>query len=108
MLGKDRFQAIRHRKPAGRPRGEVADAVVEIIESAGPLTARDIAHRLQLTVNVVKFTCSRLHARGDITVADTIRVTGSNRPVSRYAAIRGHSFLTTNPQPHSIFSDRFE
>lgn len=52
------------------------------------MTARELAARLQITVNVAKFTCSRLHARGEIGVACHVQVDGSNRPVSRYALVR--------------------
>lgn len=84
MLGSNRFLAKRRRTAAGRPRGEVSDAVIRILRRDGPLTAREVADRLQLTGNIAKFTCSRLHARGEITVVDTVRVPGANKPVRRY------------------------
>lgn len=69
----------------GRPRGEIAVAVLRELTCAGPLTCRELATRLQVTVNVTKFTCTRLHARGEIVVSDRVWVDWSNRRVSRYA-----------------------
>src|SRR5690625_3247573 len=87
MLGNDRFLARRSRPAVGRPRGEIAEAVLEVLRQHGPLTAREVAGRLQLTVNIAKFTCSRLHARGELTVADTVRVPRAKRRVRRYAVV---------------------
>lgn len=89
MVGKDRFLATRTRPAVGRPRGEIAEAVLDVLHKHGPLTAREVAGRLQLTINIAEFTCSRLHARGELTVADTVRVQGSRRPVRRYAVVSG-------------------
>ena len=108
MLGKDRLREIKHRKCAGRPRGVVADAVVSLVESCGPMTAREIAHRLQLTINAAKFTCSRLHARGDLVVTDMVRIPGSNKPVSKYGFNSGASMDSASGRvlPAAFFARR--
>lgn len=69
---------------AGRPRGEIARALLAEIREHGPITTRELAARLQLTLNAAKFTCSRLLAAGEIEVADTVPQSWSNRPASRY------------------------
>lgn len=109
MLGNDRFLAKRPRPAVGRPRGEIAEAVLEVLRKYGPLTAREVAGRLQLTINIAKFTCSRLHARGELTVADTVRVEGSRRPVRRYAVVsvsQGRARAHPRQLPAAFFSGR--
>lgn len=88
----------------GRPRGEIATAVVRHLRRVGPLTAREIAEQLQLTVNVAKFTCSRLHGRGEITIDALVYVEGSNRRASRYAAVVHDAGHDTARLPAAFFA----
>lgn len=106
MLGHDRFLAKRRRASVGRPRGEVSDAVIGVLHLHGPLTAREIAGQLQLSVNIAEFTCSRLHMRGELMIADTVRVPGANRPVRRYDVTA--SVRSARPQrlPDAFFTGR--
>jgi len=75
-------------KKAGRPMGVPAQAVLQLLLSEGPMTARTIGERLQLSIRIVWVTCSRLVARGEIEIVRRRQVEGVNKPVAVYAARR--------------------
>lgn len=80
---------IQRRTKRGRPAGTlgpVAAQVLAILADA-PMTAAQVAERLQLSTMIAKYTCSRLDAAGAIRVLGYLRVAGSHRPVSVYVAV---------------------
>ena len=68
----------------GRPRGEIAQAVLHRLKSEGPTTARELADALLITPALAWSTCSRLMQRGEIEVVERQRIPGVNKPVSVY------------------------
>lgn len=72
----------------GRPLGPIAESIIELLQETGPLTSREIAARLQLSVDMAKITCSRLENRKRIRVVERIRVARSNKPVSKYDVVK--------------------
>lgn len=79
-----------HPRPSrGRPRGEISQTVLQLIEQHGPLTARQVAQMACITSNAAWYTCSRLLASGQIRRSpDPVRLEGVNRPVARYEATK--------------------
>lgn len=72
----------------GRPLGPIAESIIELLQETGPLTSREIAARLQLSIDMAKITCSRLESRKRIRVVERIRVARSNKPVSKYDVVK--------------------
>lgn len=82
-------------KQPGRPLGPIAESILELLASQYPLSAREIAYQLQLNVNAVEITCTRLVSRGRLRVVKKTRIKGANKPVSKYALVRQISNQTT-------------
>lgn len=78
------MKGIQRRIGPGRPRGQVSREILVVLRRNGPMTARELALYLQLTVNVAEFTCSRLASSGDVEVVDRVNRAWSNRRVSLY------------------------
>lgn len=76
------------RAKRGRPRGEVSQTVLAIVQQHGPLTAKQVAQLACITNNAAWYTCNRLVASGQISAAEPVRLEGVNRPVARYEAVR--------------------
>jgi predicted ArsR family transcriptional regulator len=67
-----------------RPVGEAHVLILQHIERAGPVTARELASGLQLSVRAA---CRYLHylaATGRVDVVDRVRVPHMTRPAMRY------------------------
>jgi hypothetical protein len=77
---------VSEKRERGRPLGEVAEAALSVL-SGYPLTARQLAFRLQCSIPVAKMTCQRLRTAGRLTVTGYVKVAGSNRPVALYEAV---------------------
>lgn len=86
----------------GRPLGPIAESIIELLQETGPLTSREIAARLQLSIDMAKKTCSRLEIRRRIRVVSRIKTAHSNKPVAKYDVIRS---LKTNSAvlPSNLF-----
>lgn len=70
-----------------RPLGELARLVLADLEARGPVTARQLAHQLQMPVPVASRVLTRLEARGDATRVALVRVPHAKRPVGMYARV---------------------
>lgn len=82
-------------KQPGRPLGPIAESILELLASKHPLSAREIAYQLQLSVNAAEITCTRLVSRGRLRVVKKTRINGVNKPVSKYALVRQISSQAT-------------
>ena len=96
-------------KPAsrsgGRPRGEIAQAVLNHLSVHGPATARCLAHALQVPVGTIWYTCRRLVEASDIEVIDRRRVEGVNKQVAVYGvAARNPSQRPVDYLPAAFFA----
>lgn len=67
-----------------RPMGDIARAALSIMREQ-PVTARDLALRLQVPERTIKDICYRLHSAGHARVVSTQRVRHARRPVALYA-----------------------
>ncbi len=88
---------VSEKRERGRPLGEVAEAALLVLASY-PLTARQLAFRLQCSIPVAKMTCQRLRTAGRLTVAGYVKVSGSNRPVALYEVVPDESVEMTLDQ----------
>lgn len=71
----------------GRPQGPLAEAILMTLVQDS-LTAKELAHALQISMGDAKKTCSRLMKRGVISVVSKRREVGSKKPVSVYGFLR--------------------
>lgn len=78
-----------------RPLGELHDLVLERVRVAGPITARELAHGLQLNVQVACQYLHRMKVAGRLEVVDRVRVEHMTRPAVRYRA--AHQVDRTEP-----------
>lgn len=78
---------IQRRTRRGRPAGTLGPIAAQVLNALAdvPMTAAQVALRLQLTPMAAKYTCSRLDAAGAIRVLGYVKVAGAHRPVSVYA-----------------------
>lgn len=67
-----------------RPMGDIARAALSIMREQ-PVTARDLALRLQVPERTIKNVCYRLSASGHARVLRTQHVHHARRPVALYA-----------------------
>lgn len=67
-----------------RPLGEISQAALDLLDRR-PLTAREIAMKLQVPERTVKDICYRLTSGGHARVVDQRRVPHARRPVAVYA-----------------------
>ena len=72
------------RKP-GRPLGPIAIAVLEKLRQRR-LTARELAHELQLSIDDAKKTCSKLLRCGLVDAPECRPIPWSNKPARVYTA----------------------
>ena len=70
------------RKP-GRPLGPIAVAVLEKLRQRR-LTARELAHELQLSIDDAKKTCSKLFRCGLVAAPECRPIPGANKPARVY------------------------
>lgn len=63
--------------------GLVARAMLLALQEE-PMTARELAARLQLSVDTAKRACSRLHAAEQLRVVERVGVDGACKPAARY------------------------
>ncbi len=67
-----------------RPMGEIARAALSIMREQ-PVTARDLALRLQVPERTIKNVCYRLSSAGHARVVTTKNAGHARRPVALYA-----------------------
>ena len=77
------------RKP-GRPLGPIAVAVLEKLRQRR-LTARELAHELQLSIDDAKKTCSKLLRCGLVDAPEYRPIPWSNKPARVYTATESSS-----------------
>jgi hypothetical protein len=69
-----------------RPRSDLSALVVGHLQAGGPLTARELAHQLQMAVPFACNVLHRMHVRGELEVVHRVRVPQAKRPVAVYTA----------------------
>lgn len=69
----------------GRPLGEIARAALSLLEIE-PLTARELANRLQASERTIKNVCYRLQSAGRAQIIRRERVRYARRRVALYAS----------------------
>lgn len=74
-----------------RPRGEIAQAVVQILSSQ-PMAARSVSALLSVPVPMVVDVCRRLCRAGDIGVVRRERLPGARRPLAVYGLPTGVAY----------------
>lgn len=77
---------VSEKRERGRPLGEVAETALSMLLET-PLTARQLALRMQCSIPVAEVTCHRLRKAGKLIITGRIKVAGSNRPVALYEAV---------------------
>ena len=88
-------------KRPGRPStSTVPGLIVAHLRVAGPLTAREVAHALQLAVPAACVELHRLCQAGRAAQADRIMVEHMKRPAWRYMAAEER----TDPSPWAVLS----
>ncbi len=70
----------------GRPRSDLSRQVVQHLVQAGPLTARELAHQLKLSIPVACNALHRLESRGELVLKSWVRAGHAKRPVAVYEA----------------------
>lgn len=69
----------------GRPMGPILIAVLDRLKEKH-MTAREVAHELQLSIEAATNACRRLHEAEMIVVRQKIKIDGIKKPVCLYAA----------------------
>ena len=67
-----------------RPLGELHGLILERLRAVGPATARELAHGLQLDVQIACDYLHRMHRAGRVEVVGRVRVAHMKRPAVRY------------------------
>lgn len=71
--------------PRGRALGPVSKAALNVLTSE-PMTARELAARMQLSVDEAWKLCHRLMIMGSLQIAERVSVEGARRRVAVYRA----------------------
>lgn len=82
----------------GRPLGPIAVAILDVLTSK-PMTYREIAAELTLSVMAAKYTCTRLLDANRIRVVRRVPVFGSHKPIALFAPaqLAAHVPLAATP-----------